>query len=240
MIKHAFIAASAAAMITLPAPSALAQEPGSPEFDAAIADYLERNPGVVVDALLQLAGPGGDIEDALTARKLATAGSILQEGPSFGAEDGPVIVEFSDYNCGFCRRASNEVASLVEERGLRLVVKEIPIISENSIVPARAAIAADMQGRYREFHIAMMATDGQADLDRVREVAGDIGLDWPRLRADMESDAVNEVIIANLRLARAVGVKATPTFVIGGRHFTGWRPGMVKNALDEAAAKTAP
>lgn len=140
-----------------------------------------------------------------------------QNAPIFGNLDGSVtLVEFFDYNCGYCRRAAPEVKAVLEtSKDVRIVYREFPILGPGSEIAARASLAARNQGKYQQFHEAMMALNGQAFEASVMEVAGDVGLDLEVLKTDMQSDLVNDHIAASLRLAEALRITGTPTFVLG-------------------------
>ena len=140
-----------------------------------------------------------------------------QNAPVFGNLDGSVtLVEFFDYNCGYCRRAAPEVKAVLEaNKDVRIIYREFPILGPGSEVAARASLAARNQGKYQQFHEAMMALNGQAVEASVMKIAGDVGLDLEVLKTDMQSDLVNEHIAASLRLAEALGITGTPTFVLG-------------------------
>jgi len=196
----------------------------SGEDRAAIEDvvrnYILENPQIIVEAL-----------DILQAREQAAAAErqrqVIEErgdqlmggsSPFIGNPDGDVVlVEFFDYNCGYCKRMLEPMNQLVEEdSGLKIVMKEFPILAESSMVAARAALAAQEQGLYHAYHNALMGHRGSLDEGVIFDLADEVGLDVDRLRRDMESEAVAQEITANLELARALGVRGTPAFVIGG------------------------
>jgi len=134
-----------------------------------------------------------------------------------------VLVEFSDYNCGFCRKSAPEVAALLQsDPGLRLVVHEIPIFGEGSRFAAQAALAAQAQGKYAEFHRALMAMRGKAEKASVLRVARRVGLDVARLRRDMQAPEITARIERSLELADEIGLVGTPSFVVGKRAVFGY------------------
>ncbi|MTH63841.1 DsbA family protein [Paracoccus shanxieyensis] len=146
--------------------------------------------------------------------------------PVMGNPDGDVtLVEFSDYNCGFCRRAAPDVAAVVaSDPGVRLVIHEIPIFGEGSQYAAAAALASQKQGKYAEFHQALMAMRGRAEKASVLRVARQVGLDVARLERDMQSPEITARIEKSLELADTIGLVGTPSFVSGERASFGALP----------------
>jgi protein-disulfide isomerase len=124
------------------------------------------------------------------------------------------IVEFFDYNCGYCKRATPQVAKLIEsDQDVRVVIKEFPILGPGSIFAAKAALASAKQGKYREFHTALNGIPEAANQTSVLRVAQDVGLDLDKLRTDMESEAVAEIIRKNKNIAQSLSIDGTPTFL---------------------------
>jgi len=138
------------------------------------------------------------------------------ETPVAGNPDGDItLVEFFDYNCGYCKIALTTIRELLEEDpGVRLVLKEFPILSEGSEYAARAALAAGVQGRYFEFHSSLMEIRGQISEQAVLEVAAQVGLDVAKLKKDMEAESIISQLESNRELARSLNINGTPTFVI--------------------------
>jgi protein-disulfide isomerase len=130
------------------------------------------------------------------------------------------MVEFFDYNCGFCRRAMADMLDLLKsDPNLKFVLKEFPVLGEGSIEAAHVAVAARMQDstgkKYMEFHQKLLGGRGQADKARALAVAKDVGFDMARLEKDMASDEVKKTIDENMKLADALGVSGTPSYVVG-------------------------
>src|SRR5690606_10376913 len=133
-----------------------------------------------------------------------------------GNPDGSItMVEFFDYNCGFCKRSVSDVVSLIDtDPDLRVVLKEFPILGPNSVFASRAAIAARKQGKYWEFHLAMMRARGTNDPAQVMRIAEEVGLDTDQLEADMNAPEVDQTIEQSFALANAMGIQGTPAFII--------------------------
>lgn len=198
--------------------SVAAQDLGEADIKRLALEAILEKPEVLMEALAILQ----ERESATAAEAQAAALSELrddleQNAPVFGNLDGSVtLVEFFDYNCGYCRRAAPEVKAVLEaSQDVRIIYREFPILGPGSEVAARASLAARNQGKYQQFHEAMMALNGQAVEASVMKIAGDVGLDLEVLKADMQADLVSDHIAASLRLANALGINGTPTFILG-------------------------
>jgi protein-disulfide isomerase len=137
--------------------------------------------------------------------------------PVGGNPQGDVtLVEFSDYNCPYCRRVAPVLAEAeAADPMLRIVYKEIPILGPDSVYAAKAALAADRQGKYMAFHRALMSAKGVAAEGLILAIAAKLGLDVARLKADVEDPAIQAAIDRNLALSRALRITGTPSFVVG-------------------------
>lgn len=216
------------------------------EIRDIVRDYILENPSIIEEAIVALE----EQRRAEEAEALRTAIAENQEqifsSPAHfatGPEDAPVrIVEFFDYNCGFCRRSASWVRETIETHGddVRFVFVESPIFlqsREGSGVAARAALAARNQDRYLDLHFALMEYDGAVTPEVVMSIAEEIGLDMERLTADMEDEALHAQLDANLDAADAVGLEGTPYFIVNGEPVRGARFEDL-DALIEAGANT--
>jgi protein-disulfide isomerase len=126
-----------------------------------------------------------------------------------------------DYRCGYCKKARPDVVKLIEaDKNVRVVVKEFPILGADSELASRAAIASKRQGKYWEFHLAMMA-EPSLDEATIFALAASKGLDVARLRKDMESKEITAQIDATHALAQKLGIDSTPTFIFGDEPVAG-------------------
>jgi len=226
--------ALAAAAVAVPA-----QAQFSGEEEQAIRDivreYLIDNPEVLVEALQEYQARQQIAEAERQQESVARMSAALfdSDAPSWGPADADVVlVEFFDYNCGYCKRSLPDIQALMESQdNLRIVFMEIPILAPSSEVAARAALAARNQGLYIEMHNALMSHRGELSEAVILQIAGDVGLDVEQLRQDMAAPEIAAEIAANLDLAETIGVRGTPAFVIGDRVI----PGAVGLAALEAA-----
>ena len=224
--RRAAIGIAVAIVATLSVPAGgLAETPAvaPPDRDAVrkiVREYLLEHPEVIEDAIRVL-------QVRREARKQDRVRAALREhdgllrshpmSPVSGNPNGDVtLVEFFDYQCGYCKRSLQPLKDLLESDGqLRIVWKEFPILGPVSRFAARAGMAAARQGRYLEYHVAVMGSRGKLTEDRVMAMAADAGLDVRRLRRDMRDPAIENYLDETIRLARTLGINGTPAFVIG-------------------------
>ena len=183
------------------------------ELDEMIRIYIEENPGVIRDALQQLA------EREEREQKLAALAFLeMTEGdPVLGNPDGSLVIyEFSDYNCGYCKRVFGPIQEvLAEDDDIRVVIKEFPILSQSSLVAAQAAIATQKQGVFPQYHATMMTNPGAISMDTILAAARDAGADVDRLQRDMGSDETAAVINRTRMSAEQLKISGTPGLIIG-------------------------
>ena len=212
-------------------PAAVAPAParvdalGESGLATAMREYLLANPDVLREAL--------DPTRQVAAQASKLRGELLGAAgvPAKGDAGAPVtVVEFFDYRCGFCKRSLDAVRAALERPGVRVELREFPILGEDSLRAAQAALAAGAQGRYVEAHLALMAHEGDYDDAALSEIAARLGLDAERLLADMASSEVAARIKANRDLARRLGITGTPAFLVAGPERIDAAPG----ALDAA------
>ncbi|MFH1344098.1 MAG: DsbA family protein [Pseudomonadota bacterium] len=196
------------------------------EFERRVRDYLMANPDVIMQSVNQLeARQRTKDQTEVQAIVKSRAEEIFSdaEAPTGGNPNGDVtLVEFFDYNCSYCRQVA-PVVSKAEEGDplLRIAYKEFPILGPNSTFAAKAALAANKQGKYLAFHKALYEVHGTVDPGKVREVAIAVGLDMNRLKADMADPSIQAAITRNLALAQALRINGTPGFVIGNQILRG-------------------
>ena len=196
------------------------------EFEALIKDYLIKNPEVMVDVQTALEAK----MEKINAEKMASAlkdnaKELFQStaAPIAGNPKGDItVVEFFDYNCGYCKKALPDLAALVQaDKNVRVVLKEFPILSKGSEEASKIALAAKMQGKYWDFHLAMLAVQGQANEASALKVAEKAGLDMVRVKKDMASAEVKKEIDDTRALAQKMGISGTPHFLVGDKVIAG-------------------
>ncbi len=198
------------------------------DIEQIVRNYLLENPEVIFEAARRMEQKEKDQRKARMSDGAVTHAADLFNRPDAIVVGNPkgdlTIVEFFDYRCGPCRRLMPDLTQLVKTDGnIRLIMKEFPILSRESEMASRAAIAASKQGKYWDFHLAMMQAD-EVTPDSIMATAKSVGVDMTRLGADMASPQVAEVISKNHDLAEKLGIDATPTFYVGQTAYSGALP----------------
>ena len=218
----------------------------SDEFGRRVRDYLFEHPEVIMEAVGKLEARNRSAEASEAQTTLKARGDEVFRDPASPVGGNPTgdvtMVEFFDYNCPYCRRVANPMReTMAGDPNLRVVYKEIPILGPNSVLAAKAALAAHRQGRYVAFHEALMQAKGVADEASALRVAAEIGLDVERLKADMADAAIQSAIDRNLRLAQALRISGTPGFVIGDQILRGATDAAtLRRLVDKARNKPSP
>lgn len=212
-----FLATTALFMLPF---TAMADDITEERIKELVLEAIRENPGIVFEAAQIFEEQQQANQAAVAAQVLQTEQATLKHDPNapvIGNSEGDVtIVEFFDYNCPYCRRVKPEMeALLAADANVRVVYREWPILGEGSVFAARAALASRKQGKYEEFHWAMMELNQRAEEASVLRIAEDIGLDIAQLRRDMDASEVEEHIQTSMRLAQSLGFNGTPSFVIG-------------------------
>ena len=228
------IAVGAVAAVQLTAPGRIAPaEAASPaatgdkaEIGKIVHDYILANPEVLVEAMQELEKKQDSQRDTVAQKAIQQNQEALLhdvDSPVAGNPNGDVtIVEFMDYQCGYCKRAHPAVLSEVATDGkVKIIYKELPILGEASRIGALASLASRAQGKYEAFHNALMDYKGQIDRAKILEIAASVGIDVPRLEQDMQDPKLKTIIDRNMALATALGVRGTPAFVIGNQFVPG-------------------
>ena len=190
------------------------------EIEEIVRDYLLRNPEVVENALRALQRKRREARADAVRRVIAVRSQELFHDPGSPVGGNPkgdvTLVEFFDYRCGHCRRTTG-ILKAIQERDpkLRVVYKEFPILGPGSLLAAKAALASRRQGKYLPFHKVLMKHTGPFSEEGILKAAESAGLDAERLKRDMEGPGIRTILERNRRLAGALGIDGTPSFVVG-------------------------
>lgn len=181
-----------------------------------------------------------DVNSRIAARWDLLAGDT--SAPIIGDRNAPItIVEFFDYTCPYCKAVEPKLEALLKrDKGVKLVLKEFPILQPVSLVATRAALAADHQGKYPAFHQAMMRFEGRLTEDDVFAMAKTAKLDIARLKRDMNAPEISDQVISVFNQARGIRVFQTPAFIVGGpkgAHILSSESASIDFAKEVAAAR---
>ncbi len=234
-MMHRLIAPLFAAALALPASAMDLTELTDAEraqFRAEVRAYLMDNPEVIMEAVeLLQSREAAQQAQADVSLVSDNAAAIFDDGYSWAGgnlEGDIVMVEFLDYRCGYCRKAHSEVAKLLEtDSNIKIIIKELPILGEQSVLASRFAVATKQiagDDSYHEMHNALMAFNGDLTLPGLRRLAETFGLDADAIVAQMDSDDVTAEIAKTRELAQKLNISGTPTFVLQDELLRGYLP----------------
>jgi len=227
MIRTAALALAACLAAALPASLPASAEEFTPaqktELGTFIRDYLVNNPQVLREAIEAL-----DKQDKQKAAAAVQQTVTDQSGPLFNSAHQATIgnpsgtatlVEFFDYNCHYCKGALPDIAKLMKgDPNLKLVLKDFPVLGPGSVDAAVVASAARIQlpgDKFWAFHQKLLGMHGPVGKTEALQVAKDLGLDMAKLQKDMENPDIKAGLQETMKLADALQVNGTPTFVVG-------------------------
>ena len=215
------------------------------EIETIVRDYLLNNPEILQEMSQILEQRQRQTEDKQRKDGLAKyANQIFRDKSDYvaGNPKGNVtMVEFFDYNCPWCKKDFPDVMALIEEdKELKVVLKEFPILGPDSEYAAKAAIAAGKQGKYLQMHTALYQHEGKVTEAIVDEIAAAQGLNMDQLKKDMEDPKTAEIITRNRDLAQSLAINGTPAFVIDDKLVPGYLPkDELANMIKEVRARGA-
>lgn len=190
------------------------------EIVSILREALRRDPSILRDAFAAIQAAEERERNEAQRAGIAQQRAALFADPADPVRGNPrgdvAIVEFFDVRCPYCKRLHEDMEQLIRrDRNVRVVMKDIPILGPQSVLAARALLAAQRQGRYAELHDALMRMRGEPSEAAIRAEAQRAGLDVPRLLREMDDPAIQRRLDANLALSRALRIEGTPALVIG-------------------------
>jgi protein-disulfide isomerase len=223
-----FSAGLLAILLALPAAAPVRAQSFAPEqrgeIERIVKEYLLRHPELLQDVMAELEKrqTAAEAEKHRAAVKEYSAAIFASPRQvNLGNAQGDVtVVEFFDYNCGYCKRAMNDMLELLKaDAKLKFVLKEFPVLGEASLQAAQVAAAVRMQDKsgkkYLEFHQKLLGGRGQVDKARALAAAKEVGLDVARIEKDMAGDEVKAQLDESAKLAEVLGLNGTPSYVVG-------------------------
>lgn len=213
---------------------ALAQDTNRTNFSAEqraevitiLRDALRSDPSILRDAITALQESDRAAKEAAAREALAASADALFRDPADPEKGNPrgdvTVVEFFDARCGYCRTFHSTMQALLQrDRNVRVVLKDLPILGPSSVLASRALLAAQRQGKYEALFDALLRLRTDTPETVIQAEAQRAGLDWTRLRRDMEDPAITRRIEANTALAQRLGIEGTPALVVGNTLVSG-------------------
>ncbi|WP_448952001.1 DsbA family protein [Labrys neptuniae] len=212
-----------AALLISGQPALAAEQLDKPAIEAIVKNYLMEHPEVIVDAINAMQAKQEAAAADHQKKLLSDSMDSILNGPQnavLGNPQGDVtLVEFFDYNCGYCKRGLADMVKLLDtDKKLKVVLRDYPILSDGSREAAVVALAVkkQLQGdKFLEFHQVLLGTRGAVGKDRALQVAQDSGVDMTKLQADMKDPALLQGLANTLRLGETLGINGTPSYVLG-------------------------
>lgn len=228
-------AAALAAAALLAAPAMLAARPAAAFTDAEkkeigtiVREYLIQNPEVLQEVVAELEKRQSHMEESARAKGIAEHRELLVNSPRgvvVGNPKGDVtLVEFFDYNCGYCKHALSDLQTLVkQDPNLRVVLKEYPVLGQPSVEAAQVAIAVRLAApeKYMAFHQALLGARGTADRAKALAVAKEVGIDPAAIQKFASSPELNATLNENMKIGQALALNGTPSYVVGDQAVIG-------------------
>ena len=194
------------------------------DIETIVRNYLIAHPEVLEEAMAELSKRQAAAESAKHEAGVANNSDAIFNSPrnvTIGNKNGKRIPGTPDnYNCGYCKRAMMDMMELIKsDPKLKVVLKEFPVLSAGSVEAAQVGVAVRMQDptgkKYLDFHQKLLTGRGAADKARAMAVAKEVGLDMAKLEKDLSSAEVRNTLEENFKLAEAMGMNGTPSYVIG-------------------------
>ncbi|MEW6130197.1 MAG: DsbA family protein [Acidobacteriota bacterium] len=209
----------------VPAKTGEISKPEREAIENVVREYLIKNPLVVREAMMALQAQEEKQKRETTAANMKLLRSEIYsdaDSPVTGNAKGDVtVVVFFDYFCGYCKKTMPGLQTLLaNDSSLRIVYKEFPILGAQSLSAARAALAASRQGKYAEFHQALLAAAGAGE-DLIKAVSEGLNLDYAKLQKDMSDPKISAALERNIRLAELLNINGTPTYLVGDQLIPG-------------------
>lgn len=228
------------AMLAIPLPAKAAMNDAQKkEVEALIKQYILENGDVLIEGVNRFQAKQEEEANKEAQTKAKDLLESLKGDKNVAQAGNPkgdvTVVEFFDYNCGYCKKAFSEVQSLLkDDKNVRVILYDMPILSADSHEISRWAMASRNQGKYFEFHSLLMQHQGATNEETLKKIAKQAGLDADKLKKDKDSPEIEEEIQKHLAVAQSLGIQGTPGFLINEQIFRGYIP---YDAMKDAIAK---
>jgi len=195
------------------------------EIENIVKAYLvDKHPEVMAQGLQNLQKREREDAEAKSKEAVNSAKDRIYNDPNSPVAGNPkgdvTVVEFYDFQCGYCKMSEEGVERLLkEDKNVKFVYKDFPILGPASTEASKAAVASIKQGKFQAFHDAMMNKKDHLTSEMMFQTAKDVGIDVEKLKKDMESDSVKDILNSNLKLGQDIGIRGTPMFIVGDNVF---------------------
>lgn len=199
------------------------------EIEAIVKNYILENGDVLIESVNKYQAKQEEEANKAAEGKAKELLASLASDKNVAVAGNPkgdvTVVEFFDYNCGYCKKALEEIQTLLkEDKNVKVVLYDMPILGPSSHEISKWAMAARKQNKYFEYHVALMTHNGEKDEVTLRKLAGEVGLDVDQLAKDKDDPAITEEIKKHLETAQSLGIQGTPGFLINEKVFRGYIP----------------
>lgn len=188
-------------------------------IDEQVQKYLSNNPKAVVDALVnyreqEIKRMESNAQNAVSKNAKEILGNV--SAPTLGNPNGNVVlVEFLDYQCGHCKKMTTTVKGLIEQnKDLKVIIKELPILGEASTYAAKVALAANQQGKFSEVHTALLNANERLTNENIEKIARDQGVDWSLIQVALQNATIDAELDKVFNIAQQLNIMGTPAFII--------------------------
>jgi protein-disulfide isomerase len=204
-----------------------AQDLSRDDVKEIIKEYIQNNPGVILDSVEEHGRKQQRVDSQQQQKAIEKNIGWFEDNASLpiaGNKDGDVtIVEFFDYNCGYCKKAIGDILTILQEdKNVKFVFIETPILGQTSKTAAKWAMAAENQEAYLEYHTALMKHRGPLSELSLRSIAKKVGLDVDQMAKDAESEEIAQKINEKVEKTNQMGISGTPAFIINGKLYGGY------------------
>ena len=189
------------------------------QIENIIKKYILENPEILIESLEKFTANQKEKEQKSFVNILNDFydTKIYESLPRIGNMDSKlIIIEFVDYNCGYCKKTLSTISKLIKNfNNIQIVFIDYPILSESSEIAARASLAANEQNAYFEYHTILLNNTKLINENILYKIAKELSLDIEKFKKDISSEKIKNNIIKNIKFANSLKIKGTPTFIIG-------------------------
>jgi protein-disulfide isomerase len=218
------------------------------EIEALVRDYILNNGDVLIESVNKHQQKQEETANKQAMEKAAEFLKTIKDDSNLALAGNPkgdvTLIEFFDYNCGYCKKAFEEIQSLVkDDKNIKIVLYDMPILGPSSLEISKWALASKKQGKYFEYHSALMLHSGEKDEAVLKKLAEDVGMDADKLLKDKADPAIEAEIKKHVETAQSLGFAGTPGFLINTNVFRGYIPydvmkETIKKERDKAGSKS--